>query len=189
MTIGARNAEHRADHPEGEVGRPRGGTARPGHRRPRRAPTGRGRHPRPQDPRRPPRPSPQGDAAPVPGPGGRTRAGRGTPARHRHHRPAGPGTGSVRPPWNTAARSAPARPGCWPATPGSSPPSSAAPSQVLDVQGNVISWASAGNVGFKGSRKSTPFAAQLAAEQCARRAMEHGLRTVEVHGQGPGLGS
>jgi small subunit ribosomal protein S11 len=59
---------------------------------------------------------------------------------------------------------------------------------ISDAQGNVISWASAGNVGFKGSRKSTPFAAQLAAEQCARRAMEHGLRTVEVEVKGPGSG-
>jgi small subunit ribosomal protein S11 len=59
---------------------------------------------------------------------------------------------------------------------------------ISDSQGNVISWASAGNVGFKGSRKSTPFAAQLAAEACARRAMEHGLRTVEVMVKGPGSG-
>ena len=59
---------------------------------------------------------------------------------------------------------------------------------ISDSQGNVISWASAGNVGFKGSRKSTPFAAQLAAEQCARRAMEHGLRTVEVMVKVPGSG-
>ena len=59
---------------------------------------------------------------------------------------------------------------------------------ITDQAGNVISWASAGNVGFKGSRKSTPFAAQLAAEQCARRAMEHGLRTVEVMVKGPGSG-
>lgn len=59
---------------------------------------------------------------------------------------------------------------------------------ITDSSGNVISWASAGNVGFKGSRKSTPFAAQLAAEQCARRAMEHGLRTVEVMVKGPGSG-
>ena len=57
-----------------------------------------------------------------------------------------------------------------------------------DQQGNTLSWASSGNVGFKGSRKSTPFAAQLAAEQCARRAMEHGLRTVEVMVKGPGSG-
>ena len=59
---------------------------------------------------------------------------------------------------------------------------------ISDTQGNVVAWASAGNVGFKGSRKSTPFAAQLAAEQCARRAMEHGLRTVEVMVKGPGSG-
>jgi small subunit ribosomal protein S11 len=59
---------------------------------------------------------------------------------------------------------------------------------ISDAQGNVVAWASAGNVGFKGSRKSTPFAAQLAAEACARRAMEHGLRTVEVMVKGPGSG-
>jgi len=54
--------------------------------------------------------------------------------------------------------------------------------------GNVLAWASAGNVGFKGSRKSTPFAAQMAAEQCARRAMEHGVRKVDVVVKGPGSG-
>jgi len=59
---------------------------------------------------------------------------------------------------------------------------------ITDQEGNVISWASAGNVGFKGSRKSTPFAAQLAAEQAARRAMEHGLRKVDVVVKGPGSG-
>lgn len=59
---------------------------------------------------------------------------------------------------------------------------------ITDQQGNVIAWASSGNVGFKGSRKSTPFAAQLAAEACARRAMEHGLRRVEVLVKGPGSG-
>jgi small subunit ribosomal protein S11 len=59
---------------------------------------------------------------------------------------------------------------------------------ITDQEGNVISWASAGNVGFKGSRKSTPFAAQMAAEQAARRAMEHGLRTVDVVVKGPGSG-
>lgn len=59
---------------------------------------------------------------------------------------------------------------------------------ITDPEGNVISWASAGNVGFKGSRKSTPFAAQLAAEQAARRAMEHGLRRVDVVVKGPGSG-
>ncbi|WP_419944592.1 30S ribosomal protein S11 [Candidatus Poriferisodalis sp.] len=57
-----------------------------------------------------------------------------------------------------------------------------------DLGGNVVSWASAGNVGFKGSRKSTPFAAQQAAEQAAERAMEHGVRRVHVHVKGPGSG-
>ena len=59
---------------------------------------------------------------------------------------------------------------------------------ISDQEGNVISWASAGNVGFKGSRKSTPFAAQLAAETVARRAMEHGVRKVDVMVKGPGSG-
>ena len=59
---------------------------------------------------------------------------------------------------------------------------------ITDPDGNVLAWASAGNVGFKGSRKSTPFAAQLAAEACARRAMEHGVRQVDVLVKGPGLG-
>ncbi len=59
---------------------------------------------------------------------------------------------------------------------------------ITDTDGNVLSWASAGNVGFKGSRKSTPFAAQLAAEAAARRAMEHGVRKVEVMVKGPGSG-
>src|SRR5215211_7457022 len=59
---------------------------------------------------------------------------------------------------------------------------------ISDPEGNVLAWASAGNVGFKGSRKSTPFAAQLAAETCARRAMEHGVRKVEVVVKGPGSG-
>ena len=59
---------------------------------------------------------------------------------------------------------------------------------ISDQQGNVIAWASAGNVGFKGSRKSTPFAAQLAAETAARRAMEHGVRRVDVVVKGPGSG-
>jgi len=59
---------------------------------------------------------------------------------------------------------------------------------ITDVKGDLISWASAGKVGFKGSRKSTPFAAQLAAENAARRAMEHGLRRVEVFVKGPGAG-
>ncbi len=59
---------------------------------------------------------------------------------------------------------------------------------ITDTEGNTISWASAGNVGFKGSRKSTPFAAQMAAEKAARAAMEHGVRQVEVHGEGSRLG-
>ena len=59
---------------------------------------------------------------------------------------------------------------------------------ITDVSGNVISWASSGGVGFKGSRKSTPFAAQMAAEKAARAAMEHGLRRVEVQVKGPGSG-
>lgn len=57
-----------------------------------------------------------------------------------------------------------------------------------DLQGNVVSWASAGNAGFKGSRKSTPFAAQQAAEQASERAIEHGVRRVHVHVKGPGSG-
>ena len=57
-----------------------------------------------------------------------------------------------------------------------------------DQQGNTIAWASAGNVGFKGSRKSTPFAAQLAAEAAAKRAMDHGVRKVDVMVKGPGSG-
>jgi len=59
---------------------------------------------------------------------------------------------------------------------------------ITDTEGNTIAWASAGNVGFKGSRKSTPFAAQLAAEKAAKGAMEHGVRRVEVHMKGPGSG-
>ena len=59
---------------------------------------------------------------------------------------------------------------------------------ITDLQGNTLSWASAGNVGFKGSRKSTPFAAQLAAEAAARRAQEHGLQKVDVFVKGPGSG-
>lgn len=59
---------------------------------------------------------------------------------------------------------------------------------ITDVNGNGLAWSSAGNVGFKGSRKSTPFAAQLAAETAAKAAMEHGLRQVEVHVKGPGAG-
>ena len=57
-----------------------------------------------------------------------------------------------------------------------------------DQSGNVISWASAGNVGFKGSRKSTPYAAQMAAETATKRAMEHGVRKVDVEVKGPGSG-
>ncbi|MGH3665564.1 MAG: 30S ribosomal protein S11 [Egibacteraceae bacterium] len=59
---------------------------------------------------------------------------------------------------------------------------------ITDQQGNVLSWATSGNAGFKGSRKSTPFAAQLAAEQAARRAAEHGVRKVDVYVKGPGSG-
>ena len=59
---------------------------------------------------------------------------------------------------------------------------------ITDPQGHTISWASSGNVGFKGSRKSTPFAAQLAAEAAAKRAMEHGVRRVDVFVKGPGSG-
>lgn len=59
---------------------------------------------------------------------------------------------------------------------------------ISDLQGNVISWASAGNAGFKGSRKGTPFAAGLAAEQAAAAAMEHGVREVSVYVKGPGAG-
>ena len=59
---------------------------------------------------------------------------------------------------------------------------------ISDQQGNTLAWASSGNVGFKGSRKSTPFAAQLAAETVARRAMEHGVRKVDVLVKGPGSG-
>ena len=59
---------------------------------------------------------------------------------------------------------------------------------ITDQEGNVISWASAGNVGFKGSRKSTPFAAQMAAEQAAKRAQEHGMKKVDVFVKGPGSG-
>ena len=58
---------------------------------------------------------------------------------------------------------------------------------ITDTEGNVIAWASSGGVGFKGSRKSTPFAAQLAAERAAQAAMEHGLRRAEVQVKGPGL--
>ena len=59
---------------------------------------------------------------------------------------------------------------------------------ISDQEGNVLAWASAGNVGFKGSRKSTPYAAQQAAEVAARRAMEHGVRKVDVQVKGPGSG-
>ena len=59
---------------------------------------------------------------------------------------------------------------------------------ISDVQGNAISWASAGEMGFRGSKKSTPFAAQPAAETAAKAAMEHGLKTVEVYVKGPGSG-
>ncbi len=59
---------------------------------------------------------------------------------------------------------------------------------ISDQKGDIIAWASAGNVGFTGSRKSTPFAAQLAAEQAAQRAMEHGVRKVDVQVKGPGSG-
>jgi small subunit ribosomal protein S11 len=59
---------------------------------------------------------------------------------------------------------------------------------ITDPTGSVISWSSSGQVGFKGSRKSTPFAAQLAAESAARRAMEHGMRKVDVYVKGPGSG-
>ena len=57
---------------------------------------------------------------------------------------------------------------------------------ITDTQGNALSWASAGELGFRGSRKSTPFAAQSAAETAAKAAMEHGLKTVEVYVKGPG---
>ena len=59
---------------------------------------------------------------------------------------------------------------------------------ITDVNGNTVAWSSAGARGFKGSRKSTPFAAQLAAEEAARRAMEHGMRTVAIFVKGPGAG-
>ncbi len=59
---------------------------------------------------------------------------------------------------------------------------------LTDVRGNAISWASAGMMGFKGSRKSTPFAASMVAEEAAKKAMEHGLKTVEVYVKGPGAG-
>ena len=59
---------------------------------------------------------------------------------------------------------------------------------VTDMGGNALSWASSGGLGFRGSRKSTPFAAQTAAETAAKAAMEHGLKTVEVYVKGPGAG-
>ena len=59
---------------------------------------------------------------------------------------------------------------------------------ITDVQGNAISWASAGEMGFRGSKKSTPFAAQTAAEKAAKAAQEHGLKSVEVYVKGPGSG-
>jgi small subunit ribosomal protein S11 len=59
---------------------------------------------------------------------------------------------------------------------------------ITDVKGNAISWASAGELGFKGSRKSTPFAAQSAAETAAKAAMEHGMKSVDVYVKGPGAG-
>jgi small subunit ribosomal protein S11 len=59
---------------------------------------------------------------------------------------------------------------------------------ITDVQGNTIAWSSSGTQGFKGSRKSTPFAAQMAAEAAGRKAMEHGMRTVEIEVKGPGSG-
>jgi small subunit ribosomal protein S11 len=59
---------------------------------------------------------------------------------------------------------------------------------ITDKAGNTVAWASAGLAGFKGSRKSTPFAAQLAAEQCGKKAMDQGMRSVEVHVNGPGSG-
>ena len=59
---------------------------------------------------------------------------------------------------------------------------------ITDVAGNAVSWASAGELGYKGSRKSTPFAAQMAAEAAAKAAMEHGMKTVEVYVKGPGQG-
>ena len=59
---------------------------------------------------------------------------------------------------------------------------------LTDMSGNALSWSSAGSLGFKGSKKSTPFAAQMAAEEAAKGAMEHGLKTVEVYVKGPGAG-
>ena len=59
---------------------------------------------------------------------------------------------------------------------------------ITDAQGNTIAWSSAGGMGFKGSRKSTPYAAQMAAEDAGRKAMEHGMKTLEVFVKGPGSG-
>ena len=59
---------------------------------------------------------------------------------------------------------------------------------ITDPEGNVITWSSAGTQGFKGSRKSTPFAAQMAAEDAAKKAMEHGVRSIDVYVKGPGAG-
>jgi small subunit ribosomal protein S11 len=59
---------------------------------------------------------------------------------------------------------------------------------ISDAQGNTIAWSSAGSTGFKGSRKSTPYAAQVAAESAGRKAMEHGMKTLEVQVRGPGSG-
>jgi small subunit ribosomal protein S11 len=59
---------------------------------------------------------------------------------------------------------------------------------ITDAQGNVIAWSSSGSKGFKGSRKSTPYAAQMAAEDAGRKAMEHGMRTLEIEVKGPGAG-
>ena len=59
---------------------------------------------------------------------------------------------------------------------------------ITDAQGNTIAWASAGSQGFKGSRKSTPYAAQMAGEEAGRKAMEHGMKTLEVEVKGPGSG-
>ena len=59
---------------------------------------------------------------------------------------------------------------------------------ITDIQGNAISWSSSGSMGFKGSRKSTPYAAQLAAEDAGKKASEHGVKTVDIQVQGPGSG-
>ena len=59
---------------------------------------------------------------------------------------------------------------------------------IADVQGNTIAWSSAGGMGFRGSRKSTPYAAQVAAEDCGKKAIEHGMKTLEVRVKGPGSG-